>query len=205
MAIGLAIRFGNFFFFTAGDLPGQGELLVAPRLLGTGFPNPQGGPAFAPATRIAAFKVSHHGAASSTPAAFLQAINARAAFISCGKNTFGKDTDPHPTQAVVDRLNAGVPRFFLTNCKYTTQYIPASDGEDQLVLVGQPVSGLRRQRRREPGRSTATGATRCSIWTEPESTGAGVARSVPRHVLGVRRPAARRRPADRVAVETHPF
>ncbi len=136
VAIGLAIRFGNFFFFTAGDLPGQGELLVAPRLLGTGFPNPQGGPAFAPATRIAAFKVSHHGAASSTPAAFLQAINARAAFISCGKNTFGKDTDPHPTQAVVDRLNAGVPRFFLTNCKYTTQFIPASDGEDQLVLVG---------------------------------------------------------------------
>ncbi|GAA3639202.1 MBL fold metallo-hydrolase [Microlunatus ginsengisoli] len=136
VAIGLAIRFGNFFFFTAGDLPGQGELLVAPRLLGTGFPNPQGGAAFAPATRIAAFKVSHHGAASSTPAAYLQAINAQTAFISCGKNKFGKDSDPHPTQAVVDRLDVAVPRFYLTNCKYTTQHIPASDGEDQLVLVG---------------------------------------------------------------------
>lgn len=136
IAIGVAVRFGNFFFFTAGDLRSVGEELAAQRLLSTGFPNPQGGPAFAPAHRFAAFKVGHHGAAGSTSSTYLAAIKAQAAFISCGKNKFGKDTDPHPTQAVIDRLNVGVPRFFLTNCKYTTAYVPASDEQDQLLVVG---------------------------------------------------------------------
>lgn len=136
VAIGVAVRFGNFFYFTAGDLPAVGEELAAQRLLSTGFPNPQGGSAFAPAHRFAAFKVGHHGSAGSTSANYLAAINARSAFISCGKNKFGKDSDPHPTQAVIDRLNVGVPRFYLTNCKYTTVHVPASDEQEQLVIVG---------------------------------------------------------------------
>jgi beta-lactamase superfamily II metal-dependent hydrolase len=135
VAIGLVVRFGDFFYFTAGDLPAIGEELVAQRVRSTGFPNPQGGQAFAPAQRIAAFKVGHHGSDGSTSDPFLQAIAAQSAFISCGWNRFGKNSDPHPTQNVINRLNARVPRFFLTNCKFHTLYVPASSGQDQLTDV----------------------------------------------------------------------
>lgn len=132
VAIGLVVRFGDLFYFTAGDLPSIGEELVAKRVLSTGFPNPQGGSAFPPATGFTAFKVGHHGSDGSTSEAFLQAVGARAAFISCGENTFGEDSDPHPTQNVIDRLQARAGRFYLTNCKSETVHIPATDGQDQL-------------------------------------------------------------------------
>ncbi len=137
LAIGLIVRFGNFFYFTAGDLPSVGEELAVARVKSTGFPDPQGGNNFPPATRFAAFKVGHHGSDGSTSDAYLKAANAEAALISCGKNTFGKDSDKHPTQNVIDRINARLPRFYLTNCKYETNHVPASLGSHfQLAEIG---------------------------------------------------------------------
>lgn len=137
LAIGLVVRFGNFFYFTAGDLPSVGEELAVAKAKSTGFPNPQGGNNFAPATRFAAFKVGHHGSDGSTSDAYLQAANAGAVLISCGINTFGKDSDKHPTQTVIDRINARVPRYYLTNCKYETNHVPASMGSHyQLADIG---------------------------------------------------------------------
>jgi beta-lactamase superfamily II metal-dependent hydrolase len=135
-SIALVIRFGDFFFYTGGDLPWQGENLVADAVMRTGLPNPQGGAAFPVPNRIAAFKCGHHGSEKSTSNYFLGATNPDAAFISCGYNAFGTG-DKHPTQALIDRLQARVnlTRFYLTNCKYTTNHVPASNGLDQLLAV----------------------------------------------------------------------
>ncbi|MCX5795247.1 MAG: ComEC/Rec2 family competence protein [Elusimicrobia bacterium] len=46
-------------------------------------------------------KVGHHGSAYSTSAAFLAAVQPKAAYIEVGRNTFG-----HPTQSTLDRLQA---------------------------------------------------------------------------------------------------
>jgi hypothetical protein len=135
-SIGLVIRFGNFFFYTGGDLPSQGEDLVANAVMANGFANPQGGAAFAVPARIAAFKCGHHGAGHSTSAAFLAAIQPRAAFISCGQNQFGTGEN-HPSQNVVNRMQATAGMFFyLTNCNYQTNHIPASQAVEQLTVVG---------------------------------------------------------------------
>jgi beta-lactamase superfamily II metal-dependent hydrolase len=135
-SIALVIRFGNFFFYTGGDLPWQGENLIADAVMGTGLPNPQGGPAFPVPNRIPAFKCGHHGSEKSTSAYFLGQIDPDAAFISCGFNGFGRG-DQHPTQVLIDRLQAymNLTNFYLTNCKYVTNYIPASNGADQLSDV----------------------------------------------------------------------
>ncbi len=132
-AIGLAIRFGNFFYYTADDLPTSGEDLLARAVMANGFANPQGGTFPAP-RRVAAFKCGHHGADGLTSDSFLQTLKATATVISCGVNQFGKG-DPHPTQNVVERINKRVPRFYLTNCKFRTKGIPGSFGLDQLPLI----------------------------------------------------------------------
>jgi len=131
---GLVVRFGQFFYYTGDDLPTVGEDLIGAAVRGNGFANPQGGQAFDRPSRIAAFKCGHHGADGSTSDTFLQALDARAAMISCGSNQFGTG-DRHPTQNVIDRINVRVPRFYLTNCKYVTNHIPASNGADQLIDV----------------------------------------------------------------------
>ena len=133
-AIGLVVRFGQFFYYTGDDLPTVGEDLIGAAVRANGFDNPQSNQTFAPAGRIAAFKCGHHGADGSTSDTFLQALDARTALISCGTNQFGTG-DRHPTQNVIDRINIRVPRFYLTNCKYVTNHIPASNGVDQLTDV----------------------------------------------------------------------
>ena len=134
-SIALVVRFGLFFFYTGGDLPTEGEDLVADAVMATGFADPQGGPAFAVPHRIAAFKCGHHGSDNSTSAHFLGTIHPMAALISCGRNRFGAG-DHHPTQAVVTLLDANVNLFYLTNCLYFTNFIPASQGVNQLPVVG---------------------------------------------------------------------
>jgi beta-lactamase superfamily II metal-dependent hydrolase len=138
-SIGLVIRFNNFFFYTGGDLPFQGEDLVGTSIMTKKLPNPHGA-AFALPTRIAAFKVGHHGSDESTSTAFLQTIKPRAGVVSCGKAQFRNEN--HPTQAVVNRLeartNTGTPAhdmelFYLTNCIYPRTYIARSTGGDQLA------------------------------------------------------------------------
>jgi hypothetical protein len=134
-SIGLVVRFGNFFFYTGGDLPSPGEDLIAAAVMANGFANPAGG-AFPVAGRIAAFKCGHHGSGHSTSAAFLAAVNPVVATISCGENQFGTGEN-HPDPAVIGRLQATAGLYFyLTNCKYATTHIPASEGTEQLSVVG---------------------------------------------------------------------
>jgi hypothetical protein len=136
-SIATMIRFGEFFFYTGGDLPSVGEELIANAVTANGFNNPQGGGAFAPAGRIAAFKCGHHGSSKSTSTQFLHTINPRAAFISCGKNTFGTG-DKHPDQVLINRLlgQASINPFYLTNCRYSKIGVPASQGFNQLTMLG---------------------------------------------------------------------
>jgi beta-lactamase superfamily II metal-dependent hydrolase len=134
-SIGLILRFNNFFYYTGGDLPSQGEELIANAISNQGLPNPAGG--FFPRPHcIACFKCGHHGSVHSTSQQFIDTIHPRAAFISCGKNQFGNEN--HPAQAVIDRIhnNGNIQCFYLTNCKYETIHVPASGGNDQLTVPG---------------------------------------------------------------------
>lgn len=56
----------------------------------------------------------------------------RTAYISSGVGY------EHPAQEVVDRLHDddNIRYFYLTNCRYATNHIPASNGENQLLAVG---------------------------------------------------------------------
>ena len=94
-SLAFRLRFGAFSYYTAGDLPSalETELEVG---------------------KVDAFKCGHHGSANSTPPALLQEMQPRAAFISCGRNSYG-----HPTYDVVERLAAvgsPVQAFYMTNC-----------------------------------------------------------------------------------------
>jgi len=178
-SIALIIRFGQFFFYTGGDLPTVGEDLVGNAVFAHGLPDPQGGGAAFPLpARIAAFKLGHHGSDGSTSNAFLNQINARAGLISCGFNGFGTG-DKHPTQAVINRLqaSAGIDPFYLTNCNYVTTHIPASNGQDQLAAMNSRsrVCGDNASPNVAPGRHRGN----CRLYlNQAESTaGPGVGRS----------------------------
>ncbi|HEY0170567.1 MAG TPA: MBL fold metallo-hydrolase [Pyrinomonadaceae bacterium] len=139
-SIGLIVRFNRFFYYTGADLPYQGDEPIATAVTAYGLPDPQGavGATFAPAVRIACFKCGHHGANSSTSQNFLNTADPAGAVISCGRNQFGRG-DNHPMQPLIDRLVGYAPLgyFYLTNCKYATNHIPASQGlVNQLGVVG---------------------------------------------------------------------
>lgn len=126
-SIGLVIRFNGFTFYSGGDLPTEGEDLVGAAIMNNDLPNPIGG-AFPRAARLAAFKCGHHGADTATSVAFLNATRPSAAVISCGENAGFQ----HPAQTTVDHLHDSVDaqQFFLTNCRYATNHVPASFGPD---------------------------------------------------------------------------
>ncbi len=129
VGIALMLRFNNFHFYTGGDLSYTGEEAIAAAVMNQGLPMVGGGNFPAP-PRIACFKVGHHGAATSSSANFLNAIQPACGLISCGKQA----SHEHPVQAVIDRLNSNSSFiYFLTNCRYITQHIPASSGYDQLT------------------------------------------------------------------------
>ncbi|HTV44601.1 MAG TPA: hypothetical protein VMF05_04740 [Stellaceae bacterium] len=139
VSIGLIVRFNRFFFYTAGDLPSQGDQLVANSVMNRQLPDPQNPPAglFPLPAKIAAFKCGHHGSQYSTSNAFLQTALAETAFVSCGVNQFGQGEN-HPAPALINRLHgdATIDYFFLTNCNYVTANVPASNGNNQLVAIG---------------------------------------------------------------------
>ena len=138
-SIGLILRFNNFFYYTGGDLPSEGEDLVATAVMGNGLPKPtQQNPknTYPKPNCIACFKCGHHGSNHSTSLNFLKLIEPRAAFISSGYKVF-KD-EILPAQKLIDRLNAdtNVLYFYLTNCKVETIGVPASLGQDQGTVLG---------------------------------------------------------------------
>lgn len=96
-SMGLLFRYGDFTYFTAGDLPGGGrgtpdlEAIIAPQI---GF--------------VDLLHLSHHGSETSSSLAFLQTLAPKAALMSVGNhNGYG-----HPHPSVLARLNAtGIPLY----------------------------------------------------------------------------------------------
>jgi hypothetical protein len=129
LSIGLVLRFNRFMFFTAGDLPFEGEDLLASALVGqplpTGFKNTTFGPP-PPPPPLVAFKCSHHGSKTSTSAQFLQVLQPKTAIISCGSE------HRHPDDEVIKNLqqSASIEYFFLTNCLEPRADVPASIGKN---------------------------------------------------------------------------
>lgn len=102
-SMGLLISYGNFRYFTAGDLPGGGfsgneqtvdlESLVAP-LVG----------------RVDVLHVNHHGSNTSSNNFFLETLNPSVALISSGEdNSYG-----HPHADVLNRLDQVEAEIYLT-------------------------------------------------------------------------------------------
>ncbi len=132
-SIGLIFRFNNFFYYTAGDLPYQGETPLMRAASTNGLPNPNGG-TFPVQPRLSAFKCSHHGADTATSANFLRCGEPTGALISTGRNNqFG-----HPSLHVVQQLTWAqfVQRLYLTNCTMGYAEIPASvhPNQDQTAV-----------------------------------------------------------------------
>lgn len=122
-SIGLLLQFGSFYYYTGGDLPIEGENIIATSIMNDKlqhrlFPVPTQG--------IAAFKCGHHGSHYSTSQCFLNTLKPKVALISCGDNSFG-----HPHQDVIDHLHEhlGIKYFFLTGCVYHRDHVPASPRE----------------------------------------------------------------------------
>lgn len=102
-SMGLLISYGNFRYFTAGDLPGGGfsgdeqtvdlESLVAPWV-----------------GRVDVLHVNHHGSNTSSNNFFLETLNPSVALISSGEdNSYG-----HPHADVLNRLNQAEAQIYLT-------------------------------------------------------------------------------------------
>jgi beta-lactamase superfamily II metal-dependent hydrolase len=144
-SIGLILRFNNFFYYTGGDLPWQGEDLIANAVMANRLPDPQNpGNPFALPARIACFKCGHHGSDHSTSANFLAAVLPRAACISSGYKPFGRTFIVHPEQNVVNRLHGdgNIQFFFMTNCREQRANVPASQNPPQNQLPGPNKSRL---------------------------------------------------------------
>jgi hypothetical protein len=143
-SLGVIVRHGTFFWWSGGDLPSACEDPLGTRLLDatkTGLPDPNNQPngTFPAAQLYAGFKCGHHGAETATDAAFVPAVHARSATVSCGKNTKYK----HPRQVTIDHLHDNAPagpgvahHFYLTNCNLQRAHVPFSTGANQLNAVG---------------------------------------------------------------------
>ncbi len=103
----LRVRYGRFCALLTGDIEAEAErrLVTAGRL----------GP-------CAVLKVAHHGSATSTTPALLEALRPSVALISVGaQNPFG-----HPDETVLERLRAAGVRVYRTDTQGTVELI--SDG-----------------------------------------------------------------------------
>lgn len=103
LSIGLILRFNNFNYYTGGDLPEEGEMLIV-RAWKTRCAY----------SRIAAFKCGHHGAGTSTSVKFVREINPVTAFISSGANSYG-----HPTTITLTTLQecTSIKKYYLTGAQ----------------------------------------------------------------------------------------
>jgi beta-lactamase superfamily II metal-dependent hydrolase len=124
-SIGLVIRFNDFFFFTAGDMPTLGEDLLSAALVNYPLPDGAGGllPNPAPPPPVVAFKCGHHGADTCTSAKMLQDLTPFTAHISCGE-MYG-----HPFPSTLQRLYDAGTSIYLTNCRYNRRPLVAASPE----------------------------------------------------------------------------
>ncbi|OLB78954.1 MAG: hypothetical protein AUI14_11710 [Actinobacteria bacterium 13_2_20CM_2_71_6] len=136
VSIGVVLVFGGFTYFTAGDLPSQGEDPIGQALVSRRLPDGRGGLRPKPLPDLVGLKCSHHGSDASTSDAFVGEVQPAVAVLSCG------NMHDFPTQRVVGTLHraASVERFYLTNCQYVRAYVPASAppvaGVNQLMTPG---------------------------------------------------------------------
>jgi beta-lactamase superfamily II metal-dependent hydrolase len=130
-SIGLLIKFNDFYYYTAGDLGSNGEDPLMNAVMHNGLPNPAGGAPLPIPDCMGSFKCSHHGANTSTSAAFLANAQPISALISAGYNA----SYEHPGDATVTRLanDPNIQLFFLTNCNFASNAVAASQGLDQLA------------------------------------------------------------------------
>jgi beta-lactamase superfamily II metal-dependent hydrolase len=95
VSFGLIIRFNNFFFYTGGDLPCEGEKLILQDIYHKGLPDPQQiNQFFIEPNYICAFKCGHHGSKTSTSPDFVGEIRAKVALISTGAICSSIRTNP---------------------------------------------------------------------------------------------------------------
>jgi hypothetical protein len=122
VSIGFVLLLGDFSYLSAGDLPSTGEDLVGAALQQYPLPDGHGGQLAAALPFLVCLKCSHHGSASATSTAFLNAVNPATAMISCG---FRYDA---PAQSVITDLYARAAPigFWLTNCSYPRAGVPFS-------------------------------------------------------------------------------
>jgi hypothetical protein len=149
LCLGFEVSFGNFRYFTGGDLESTQEAVIGRHL------NPQntdnGG--------ISAFKVSHHGSSHSTEASFVKRLKAKAAVISVGSSAmFGGVS--FPTQPVIDNLenSQNIANYYLVTCGYPRTHIPTVDENTVQNGKARVAGGYeRRLVRRKFERVTKTG------------------------------------------------
>jgi hypothetical protein len=156
IAIGSVIRFGNFYFYTGGDLTTRFEEPLATAIRNFPLPNPQNPAAPFPAPpRIAAFKCGHHGSTHSTSQNYLNTMNAVTTMISCGRGQYQNENFPSPVTTHRLQGHGSINRYYLTNCSYGTADVPASNGNDQLLAPGNKsrVAGQNDRENLDPARS----------------------------------------------------
>jgi beta-lactamase superfamily II metal-dependent hydrolase len=111
-SIALVVEFGNFRYFTAGDLTG-GLGGDCPSVMDSADVESALGPRVG---RVDVLHVNHHGSCTSSNAAFLRALAPQAAVVSVGENNaYG-----HPHQEVLDRVAQGATAVFMTSPGITT-------------------------------------------------------------------------------------
>ncbi|MBK8184484.1 MAG: hypothetical protein IPK63_17070 [Candidatus Competibacteraceae bacterium] len=113
------VNFGEFSYFTAGDLEAGDELFLANKII---------------KKHVCAFKCGHHGSRESTSEDFVDAIEPAAAFISCGKHAHF-----HPRQEVVDVLSKSnkIQQFYLTNCFHDRKHVNPDNANNNGMLKGR--------------------------------------------------------------------
>lgn len=128
ISIGLAVVFGDFVFYTGGDLPVDGLNMIPRAVIGN--------PAFGSPAYIPAFKAGHHGSSESNSTTYLSATAPKTSIISAGYRQFGKNPDAIlPRQDVINWFTAQrtMKYFYLTNCKIVRDKVPYSDNKPQIV------------------------------------------------------------------------
>ncbi len=122
-SIGLLVRYGDFSYFTAGDLTGGG----APGGYETKDMETMAGEILGDMT---ALHVGHHGSSGSTNETFLEEITPEVAVISVGQdNDYG-----HPTTEVLNRLDAIGASVYRTDLMGTIEMTSDGTGFEILAL-----------------------------------------------------------------------
>lgn len=148
ISIGLGIQFGQFGFFTGGDLPADGLNMIPNAFLNR--------PQFGNLRLIAAFKAGHHGSRHAISQNFLTAARPVSSVISCGYTQFGGNHNSvHPDQDTINLLQGQgtIVNYFLTNCKILRNFVPASDNARQLIPGNK--SRVAGDNGRDPGEGNA--------------------------------------------------